>query len=828
MGKMLIIAEKPSVAREIGSALGGFRRVEGWLERDDLIISSGIGHLVCVSVPEAATARRGLSSLPLIPHAFSLEVIEKTKAQFTVVKRLMKRADVTSIVNACDAGREGELIFRLIHEAAGNPKPVQRMWVQSMTDAGLQSAFDDRMPASAFDNLGDAARCRTEADWLVGINGTRAVTALVERMAPEAGLMNVGRVQTPTIAILVDHELRIRNFVPQDYWEIHAGFALASGQYLARWVRGPSSSVPAPQGGDEEDEGSGSRFWQEAVAQQIVSKCQGVQPSSVIDECKEARSAPPKLYDLTTLQREANRKFKFSAKKTLDIAQALYETHKVTSYPRTESDALPEDYPDTVRAALEALAAGAYGEAAARVLDHDWIDPKNKRIFNNAKISDHFAIVPLAKVAVGLSDDEMKVYDLIVRRFIAAFHPDAIFNVTKRTTVVAGETFVRKGRVAIQRGWMDVYGGPGEAERKQALCPLVAGEPASNLSMDLKALRTTAPKRYTEDTLLGAMEGAGKQLDDDDMRDVLKAKGLGTSATRAPIIEGILAEVDGQGRRKEPYARREGKEALLVPTDKAMKLIAFCREAGVGELASPEMTGDWELKLRRMEQGDYRRDDFMAEVAQWVSRLVGVIKDKAGDLPTQSLQQLRVPCPGCNAAMLSLPRVFECQANCGVRIFREFFQRDFSDDEMCQLIETGSLDKLDGLISKAKKKFSAGARLGEGGRVELVFEERADPAQDDLPVLPAPCPRCGGQVKIIAGDYARYVCETKDFEVWKVISGRTFADNEIAALLRRGETPVLPGFMSKKAKGKPSKPFSAGLRLSADKSKADLYFNTSK
>lgn len=820
MGKTLIIPEKPSAAAEIASALGGFSKVENWLESGDLIIAPAIGHLVQVYVAAAATSPRGLAGLPQIPDAFDLGVIDKTKAQFSLLKRLMKRADVTTIVNACDAGREGELIFRLIYEHAGCKKSMQRMWYQSMTIESLNEAFESRMPGSAYDDLGDAARCRIEADWLVGINASRAITALIERMAPSLGPCNAGRVLTPTTAFVVDREYEIKRFVSRDYWEVHAEFEVADGTYIGKWV---GAAVEGDAGIEEvaSDAISGSRFWEQSQAVAIVEKCRGVMPSIVTDETQETKSSPPKLYDLTMLQREANRRYKFSAKKTLDIAQALYEKHKVTTYPRTESNALPEDFVGQVNKVLSVFESSPYADHATRIISNDWVRGDNKKIFNNKKITDHWAIIPEPKLPVGLDDSEKKIYDLIARRFVAVFHPDAIFNQTTRTSVVSGENFLSRGKVLVQRGWLQVYGLPNPNKASEGLCALVPGEGVNNLDVSAKGLKTHPPKRYTEDTLLAAMESAGKFVADEEQREALKARGLGTSTTRAPTIEAILSATDGSGRAKEPYARLEGPECYIVPTKKAMSLVPFCRDMGIGDLTLPDMTGDWEMKLRLMERGEYRRTDFMGEVAAWVSGMVTIIKEKSATLPALAQHAIATPCPRCASPVLALARTFECQASCGFKLWREFFKRDFTDAEAEQLIGNRSIKQLDGLVSSKKVKFSAGVKLTDEFKTELVFEDDAS-GGEPLPVLPVPCPRCGGAISIKSGQHAQYVCEKKDFIVWKTIAGRVFKDAEICRLIKERELPVMTGFKSKTNK---NKPFSAGLRLSSDNSKADLFFN---
>jgi len=815
MTKMLIIAEKPSVARDIAQSLGGFSKTDGgFLERSDAIVSSGIGHLVALHVPEAQTTGRDLATLPVIPERFALQVQDRTKSQFNLLAKLMKRADVSVVVNACDAGREGELIFRLIYEAAGCKKPIRRMWLQSMTSDAIRQSFAGMKPGSDFNALADAAKCRSEADWLVGINGSRGITRLNERQTNAYEMMTAGRVQTPTLAIVVHLENRIRTFVPSDYWEVHATFAASAGTYVGRWV---SQSAEASEG--EDPDAAGARIFDRAQALAIVEKCRGVAPSSVTDESKASTSHAPKLFDLTTLQREANKRFKFSAKRTLDIAQALYEKHKATTYPRTDATALPEDYIDTARGVLTSLGQSAtFGEHAQRVLTQGWVRA-DKRIFDNSKISDHFAIIPTETAPNGLDADEAKIYDMIVRRFVAAFHPPAHYSLTTRRSIVAGETFKSSGRVLIAPGWMVVYGKLDDEKSTPALCPVQAGEPVQTRSVEAKGLQTKPPARLTEATLLGAMEGAGKLVDEDELRNAMSERGLGTPATRAATIEGLLSDKDGQGRAKEPYLRREGKEQYLVPTGKGIGLVAFLEGNGVGSLTSPKMTGEWEQKLRLMEKGQYARQIFMNEIAAMVREMIDVIRKKAAEIPAPVAVALAASCPKCGQHGVAAGlRTFDCAAACGWSMKRDIAQRDLKDDEAELLLRNGELKQLDGFVStKAKRRFSAGLKLTADHKVEFVFEERQETPLGAS--IGAPCPNCGSVVHAKHGDNPQFVCENGDFKLWRKVAGRALTDAEARELLTSGRIAAVGGFTSSKGK-----PFSAGLRLSSDNSKVEFVF----
>lgn len=744
MSKTLIIAEKPSVAKDIAAALGGFQREKNWYERDDVVITSAIGHLVELDVPEAATGGRDLASLPIIPAQFGLRVIDRTKDQFALVERLMRRKDVSLIANACDAGREGELIFRLIYEMAGCRKPTQRMWLQSMTPGAIRAGYSNMRPGSDFDALADAARCRGEADWLIGINGTRGITRLHEKEKRVAEQMTAGRVQTPTLAILVFLEQIIRDFVPQDYWEVHASFGAVAGAYEAKWFN--------HHGQEAGEDGSAYRISDHAKAQAILSKCKGVAPSAVTDTSKTQSKAAPRLFDLTSLQREANKRFKFSAKKTLDIAQALYEKHKVTTYPRTDSTALPEDYVSKASAVMKLFEATAYGPLASKVVENQWVRP-DKRIFDNSKISDHFAIIPNGQRPQNLDAAEAKIYDLIARRFLAAFFPPAIYEQTVRMTVVSDEHFKSTGRVLVSAGWLEVYGSDTDDDGKTpSLCAVNPGELVTPLDMAIKALRTKPPARLSEASLLGAMESAGKFVDDDELREAMKGKGLGTPATRAAIIEGLLSDQDGQGRPKEPYVKRVDNH--LVPTGKGIGLIDFLVQNKLEALTSPRMTGDWEQKLHLMEQGKYSRSSFMDEIAMMTKGILDAIKAKAAAVIPPPEATLKVPCPRCSGALTANLRTIDCEGQCGFQLWLTIADKKLSLSQAQALLRDRQLPAIEGFYSKTKKKsFAAGLALDDSGKVTFVFSSASEPAAQPSPEnnSAVQCPSCSKAMRRIKG-----------------------------------------------------------------------------
>ena len=638
MTKTLIIAEKPSVANDIAKSLGGFTKHDEYFESDNYVLSSAVGHLVEIAAPEEHDVKRGkwsFANLPMIPPYFALNPIQKTESRLKLLNKLLKRKDVGAVINACDAGREGELIFRLIVQYAKAKQPIKRLWLQSMTQGAIRDAFQHLRDDTEMLPLADAARCRSEADWLIGINGTRAMTAFNSK---EGGfyLTTVGRVQTPTLSIVVEREEKIKRFVSRDYWEVRAEFVCAAGMYEGRWLDTKFKK-------DEIDpEKRAERLWSKAAAESIVAACRN-KTGVVTEESRPSTSMAPALFDLTSLQREANARFGFSAKNTLGLAQALYERHKVLTYPRTDSRHLPEDYLPTVTETLQTLSeSNNYYPFAAQILNSKWVKP-NKRIFDNTKISDHFAIIPTTQAPKNLSEPEQKLYDLVARRFMAVFFPAAEYLITTRYTEVSGHQFKTEGKILTTPGWLTVYGKEAiepnkdakEGETTGTLVPVAKDEKVKSDKVEPQSLVTKPPARYSEATLLSAMEGAGKLVDDEELRDAMAGKGLGTPATRAAIIEGLL---------NEKYLVREARE--LIPTAKAFQLMILLRGLGVSELTAPELTGGWEFKLAQMERGKISREEFMREIAQMTQIIVKRAKEYdndtiPGDYAQDTLPELR-------------------------------------------------------------------------------------------------------------------------------------------------------------------------------------------
>ena len=818
MTKTLIIAEKPSVANDIAKSLGGFTKHDEYFESDNYVLSSAVGHLVEIAAPEEHDVKRGkwsFANLPMIPPYFALNPIQKTESRLKLLNKLLKRKDVGAVINACDAGREGELIFRLIVQYAKAKQPIKRLWLQSMTQGAIRDAFQHLRDDTEMLPLADAARCRSEADWLIGINGTRAMTAFNSK---EGGfyLTTVGRVQTPTLSIVVEREEKIKRFVSRDYWEVRAEFVCAAGMYEGRWLDTKFKK-------DEIDpEKRAERLWSKAAAESIVAACRG-KAGVVTEESRPSTSMAPALFDLTSLQREANARFGFSAKNTLGLAQALYERHKVLTYPRTDSRHLPEDYLPTVTETLQTLSeSNNYYPFAAQILNSQWVKP-NKRIFDNTKISDHFAIIPTSQAPKNLSEPEQKLYDLVARRFMAVFFPAAEYLITTRYTEVSGHQFKTEGKILTTPGWLTVYGKEAiepskdakEGETTGTLVPVAKDEKVKSDKVETQSLVTKPPARYSEATLLSAMEGAGKLVDDEELRDAMAGKGLGTPATRAAIIEGLL---------NEKYLVREARE--LIPTAKAFQLMILLRGLGVSELTAPELTGGWEFKLAQMERGKISREEFMREIAQMTQIIVKRAKEYDNDTIPGDYATLKTPCPNCGSVVKENYRRFAC-TKCEFSISKIPGGRQFEVAEVEELLTERTIGPLQGFRSKMGRPFAAILKISRDEEIKnykLEFDfgqsgaddENAEPVDLSGQTPLGACPKCGSGVYEVG---LAYFCEKTlakpkacDFRSGRIILQQEILPEQMVKLLNEGRTDLLPGFVSQRTR----RPFKAYLAKGKD------------
>ncbi|MBE2318456.1 DNA topoisomerase 3 [Solirubrobacter sp. CPCC 204708] len=710
MSKTLVIAEKPSVGRDLTRALpGAFQKHEGYLESETHVITWAVGHLVQLAEPDEYDAKYKkwrMADLPIVPDRFKLVVRdERSRKQMTVITRMLKREDVSDVVNACDAGREGELIFAWTFEKAGAKKPVRRLWLSSMTAKAIKDAFAALRPASEFDLLEQAARSRSEADWIVGMNATRAAT--IRLRSSFDGAVSLGRVQTPTLALIARREEEIRAFVPEPYWLVDATFETVddprrySGRYHA---------------------GSQPRLKTAAEAEAIVAAVQGGRGEITKLEKTKRSEKPPLLYDLTSLQREANTRFGFSARRTLAAAQRCYEEHKVLTYPRTNSRFLPTDMIPEIKPIAGMLGTQReYARASAYVTGLDVL-PLG-RVINDAKVTDHHAIIPTNSEHKldKLSDDDRRVYDMVARRFLAVFHPDAVFENTRLETVVAEHVFRTRGRVLLEPGWRGVYGegleeraGDDDEAPDQQLPKLVQGEQADVREVGSEEKITQPPRRYSDASLLGAMETAGKLVDDEELREAMKDSGIGTPATRAAIIERLI---------DVGYVERDGRS--LVCTEKGLGVI---RLLGEHSLTSPSLTGEWEHRLSKIEEGNEARSKFMADIAEFANSTVHELDEKLKDIkiPRANLG----PCPVCGHDIVENRKGFSCwsreDAGCGFVIWKNKAGKTLAPAVARELIAKGRTEKpVTGFKGRSGRSFRAKLALmqTEEGKWRVEFDE---------------------------------------------------------------------------------------------------------
>jgi DNA topoisomerase-3 len=828
MGKILIIAEKPSVmtdlSKALAKALGRFEKEgsgrDSWFENEGAIITSAVGHLVELRMPTGPNGKKlpwNFEVLPAIPERFELDPIPDSEARLKQVLKLAKRKDVDSIVNACDAGREGELIFRYIMDIGGITKPVKRLWMQSMTNQAIIDAWEKLRSDEEMRPLADAAKCRSESDWLVGLNATRALTCFRSRHGG-FNITAAGRVQTPTLAILAAREAEIQAFESSPYFEVHANFGVQAGTYDGKWID------EAFRKNEALPHGRAERIWDQAAAEAIKERCDG-KTGTISQETKASTQISPQLYDLTTLQREAP----FTAKGTLAIAQALYEKHKMITYPRTDSRYLPEDYGDTVRETLKDLASSDLGVAkyARMVLEGKAENgprfSKSKRVFDSKKVSDHFAIIPTGKIAK-LSDTEEKLYDMIVKRFIAVFFPNAEYEQTTRltriTTGAITDTFKTDGRVMVKAGWQEVYGKrPGVASGKDELTAVAAGEKADVNEIEVRHEHTKPPARFTESTLLSAMEGAGKLIDDEDLREAMSERGLGTPATRAATIEGLIAQ---------KYIVRDARDLHVTPN--GMRLIHILKEMEIVGLTSPSLTGEWEFKLRQMEQGQLQRETFMGEIEAYTRDIVTRAKSLAAEIKNRPFDDLDATCPKCGAKGLKqTDATYECRAlDCGFKAKKHIAGRLLTEDEARDLFSKRFVGPLTGFKSKFNKLFDAGLELDDKFKVNFVFEGKEDRVVEltDEMILGKVTMADGRNVTVYGTEKAYIVPELKTktepegLRLGRAILQKDIEPDQAFKLLAEGKTDLIKGFVSNRTK----RPFDAHLTMDFEKGKIGFAF----
>src|SRR5438270_9518044 len=694
-----------------------------------------------------------------------------------------------------------------------------------MTPEAIRDAFARLRSDAEMQPLASAARSRNEADWLVGINATRAFTL---RLSGGRGssVTSLGRVQTPTLTIIVDRENKIKEFKPRELHEIIGTFrsAVAGGEYAGRWfdeefekeesevertkrllsrlqlnLANAEQRLDSENGSLWDEHRAAPRLWHHEIAEVIHRKCSGKQGVVELEEKKPTTQVAPQLYDLTALQREANSRLGFSAKRTLQIAQALYERHKAITYPRTDSRALPEDYLPTVRSTLGKID----NPFARKVLNNNWVKP-NKRIFNNAKVGDHFAIIPTGAVPRSLDDHERALFDMVTKRFVAVFFPPAQYENTTRITRVESEPFKTEGKIMVAAGWLEVYGREGASDKPEENLPTVEqGQRVETVRVEINTEQTRPPVRYNEGTILSAMEGAGKLVDDEELRDAMKEKGLGTPATRAAIIETLISA---------HYLTRQGKE--LQPTAKAIQTITLLKNA-VPELTSPELTGEWEFRLREIEHRKLTRDAFMHDIRQLTEEIVGKAKHFHPDEHMPESEPFGT-CPKCGSPVVERFKSFTCtNEKCDFTIWKTIAGRLLSREEFETIVRDKQVGPLSGFRSRKGKRFPAVLKLSDDFKAEFDFGPNgqengaAQPVDFSGKEPLGKCPKCGGRVFELG---MSYLCEnsvgpnkTCDFRAGKVILQQPVDPDQMTKLLNTGKTDLLPRFISRK--GRPFKAF---------------------
>ncbi|MCX5870449.1 MAG: DNA topoisomerase III [Deltaproteobacteria bacterium] len=795
--KILIIAEKPSVAADLVRALPGkFEKSKTHYESDRYIVSYAIGHLVSIEFPEEIDPKYKewkMENLPILPEQFPLKGLDGTKSQLNALQQLIRRKDVNEIINACDAGREGELIFKYILRYVWNQsvakKTCKRLWLQSMTKEAIKDAFAHLRDNEEMLPLEDAALCRSESDWLIGINATRALTGFNSRRGGFF-LTPCGRVQTPTLSLIVKREQARINFLPRTYFNLLSTFTFDKGSYVGKWID------PSFVKDEKDNQAKADRIWDEQRADQILAQCVGKQ-AEIEETSKKISERSPLLYDLTSLQREANSRFGFSAKNTLGLAQALYERHKVLTYPRTDSRCLPEDYLDTVQETVTAQTGWSFGQFAQEALNKKFIKPE-KLIFNNAKISDHHAIIPTTVLPKTLTEPELKIYTMVVQRFLAVFFPPARYLNARRISVVESETFLTEGKILTDPGWKAIYGSEIDQEQDAALSPIPEGAKITCAQISKEQAETKPPARYNEATLLSAMENSDKLVEDEELAEAMKERGLGTPATRAAIIEKLL---------NEKYLVREGKE--LTPTGKAFNLFALLEAMKIELLASPEMTGEWEHKLNQILHGKFTRQQFMAEIRETTRHIISQVQNF-------DRTEVRVEAPFSpvnNVHFFVSPTAFISED--GKTTIRKILGgRIMSDDEIVALIKGETLGPFSDFRSKQGKPFTASVKLHQN-KIEFLFADAIDDLDieaikttpnlglspvDGTPIHETPAAYMS--ISAMEGD------KTKGLQISKIILARAIEPRHIQQLLTDGKTELIPGFISKK-----KRPFDAFLLL---------------
>ncbi|MCH2170305.1 DNA topoisomerase [Myxococcota bacterium] len=838
MAKALVITEKPSVALDISRALGGFREEDGYYENDAYVVTFALGHLYELLPPEEVDEKYKswtLDALPILPESFGYRPKQGQRDRLKTIRQLLHRDDVDRVVNACDAGREGELIFREIVENLDSDKQVERLWLQSMTETAIRRGFDDLRPGEELEGLAAAARCRAQSDWLIGMNATRALTKRL-KSRKEKTAWSAGRVQTPTLSMLVERELLVLAHVPRPFWRIEASFEHQSNTYKGDWY------APDFEAGSDA-EAREDRFFDEERATAVVARVIG-QPAKATETRKPSRESAPPLFDLTSLQREGNRRLGWSARRTLSAAQRLYERHKLLTYPRTDSRCLPTDYRSVVDETLSQYAGSAdvegfadYAESAARLIENGL--ENTQRVFDDEAVSDHFAIVPTGSIPEApLTGDDARLFDLVVRRFLGTFHPPARWERVERITTVAGEHFRTRDRFLQEPGWRAVL--PKSEETAERLEPLVGDGDSQTLEATSIAEETKPPPRITEARLLSLMENAGKQIDDEDYAAAVGEKGIGTPATRADVIENLIAK---------GYAVRIDK--ALRPSVKGIRLIDTLHRIHIERLTSPELTGHIEHNLAEVEAGNRTSAQFMSEITEYASEIVDVAKTFEYE-ELYDLNEPLGPCPSCKRPVIEMAWFYRCmpepdveqEDDCPMRFWKDTSGRYLDRQAVAAMLRDGKTGTLDGFTARSGRTYkgyieiledewklkvrSLGWNTGEGVSDQPDYDVNPEPLsrcpfQEECAVLESPkqflCERTlkaelraeGGEKAPEGGEQATQDGEAPQgcgFVLPRTVCKREITRDEAQPYVSNGKTELLTDFTSRFGR-----PFSATLVL---------------
>jgi DNA topoisomerase-3 len=795
--KKLVIAEKPSVAEQLAAVIDHCKKTREYYEGDHYIVSWAVGHLVGLAEPEDYDKKNKqwlLANLPIIPEKFRFAVLEGAEQRFGALRKLLVSDEVEEVINACDAGREGELIFRNIYSHAKATKPSSRLWLSSYTEESIREGFSRIKPEESYDDLGRAALARSQSDWLVGINATRGLTRR------NGSLVTVGRVQTPVLALIAKKEKEVLAFTAEPYFEVTAKFKVVpQGEpvYQGLWHRG-----------------SESRLSDQGAAEDIVARCERRQGtiSSVVQ--KENRMAVPYLLDLGLLQREANTLFGLSASRTLKAAQSLYEEKRAITYPRTDSKFLPKALKKEVSIVLKDLGTDEYAEYVNHILRERW--SMRGFVFDDAKVSDHYAIIPTGTRIdrSSLGHDESVVYDLVVRRFLAQFYPDARFMLTHVETVVQGEMFGSDGRVLLEQGWLEVA--PRDADTRD-LPVLRENVKVQTYDIGAEKKLTKAPPRFTDASIIAAMETAGKLVDDEDVAEAMKERGLGTPATRAEILEKLIRT-----------GMVERRARSLVATKRGIDLIDLLETIKLSELVLPDLTGEWEMNLREIEKGSLKSGEFMKRIEAFTRQMVDKIKNYETEtqIGVESTEAIG-DCPLCGGHVFERPASYVCEhhgrkkTDCRFGIPKTILRRPMSRAEVTQLIADRKTDMLQGFVSKRGFKFDARLTLKPDGNLEWEFagREGSDPASEEIVNAEAlgRCPICQGTV-VESTDHYRCSDTGCRFQMKKTYAGKNIDRVTARSLLAEGKTPLIEDFISRY-----NKPFSAYLKI-GEKGRVEFEF----